>query len=106
PAIQIKMQHSATISTSIQQQSISENSSSSAGGPLGQGKDANESDEDIRRVPEMGGGIQPLGLPSTSVVAKAVDNPPPTTGASVQRKRGKTPMDKEQKRLKRLLRNR
>ncbi|KAH9308270.1 hypothetical protein KI387_036181, partial [Taxus chinensis] len=94
------MQHSATISTSVQQQSTSEKSSSSVGGPLGQGKDANESDEDITRVPEMGGGIQPVGLPSTSMVAKVVDNPPPTIGASVQRKRGRTPMDKEHKHLK------
>lgn len=100
------MQDTATISTSPQQQTTSEKSSSSAGGQLRHLKDVNESDDDIRRVPEMGGEMQALGGSSTSVVANQLANPPHTTAANAQRKRGRTPVDKEHKRLKRLLRNR
>ncbi|KAK1298572.1 Transcription factor HY5 [Acorus calamus] len=65
-----------------------------------------ESDEEIRRVPEVGS--EPAG-PSTSS-----REPGSTTGSDRaqasaepgQRKRGKNPADKEHKRLKRLLRNR
>lgn len=100
------MQDTASFPTSPQQQSTSEKSSSSAGAQLGQLKEVNESDDDIRRVPEMGGEMQGLGGSSTSVVANQLENLPHTSTANAQRKRGRTPIDKEHKRLKRLLRNR
>lgn len=90
-------------STSTQHQSTSEKSSSSAApAPFRQAKDAIESDDDIRRVPEMGG--MQAG-PSTCVPMR-LDNPQPSTGVVAHRKRGRAPADKEHKRLKRLLRNR
>eukprot|EP01018_Ginkgo_biloba_P018154 Gb_12012 [translate_table: standard] len=83
-------------STSPQLPSSSEKSSTSPAPP----GEANESDDDVRRVPEMGS----QGEPSTYVHVKA-ENPQTSSGVS-QRKRGRTPADKEHKRLKRLLRNR
>ncbi|XP_057827184.1 transcription factor HY5 [Cryptomeria japonica] len=100
------MQETVTFPPSPQQQTTSEKSSSSAGAQIGQLKDVNESDDDIRRVPEMGVEMQAIGGSSTSVVANQLGNPPHTTTANAQRKRGRTPVDKEHKRLKRLLRNR
>ncbi|RWR83083.1 transcription factor HY5 [Cinnamomum micranthum f. kanehirae] len=65
-----------------------------------------ESDEEIRRVPELGS--EPGG-PSTSG-REAVSGVGPDRGQTStevsQRKRGRSPADKEHKRLKRLLRNR
>ncbi|KAG0491751.1 hypothetical protein HPP92_005149 [Vanilla planifolia] len=69
-------------------------------------KDA-ESDEEMRRVPDFGS--EPVG-PSTS--DRTTDGGAVTCSLSStvtpasQRKRGRTTADKEQKRLKRLLRNR
>ncbi|KAF2303860.1 hypothetical protein GH714_023914 [Hevea brasiliensis] len=66
-----------------------------------------ESDEEIRRVPEFGG--EPAGTSASGrdggSVAGADRAQAPGEGQS-QRKRGKSPADKENKRLKRLLRNR
>ncbi|CAA0821278.1 Transcription factor HY5 [Striga hermonthica] len=60
-----------------------------------------ESDDEIRRVPEIGGettGPTTSGREGTSVLAKP--------SASGSKRRGRSPADKENKRLKRLLRNR
>ncbi|XP_031286333.1 transcription factor HY5 [Pistacia vera] len=67
-------------------------------------KEGMESDEEIRRVPEIGGelaGTSASGRDSGSVAGPGVQ----PSGES-QRKRGRSPADKENKRLKRLLRNR
>ncbi|CAI9784954.1 unnamed protein product [Fraxinus pennsylvanica] len=57
-------------------------------------KEGMESDDEIRRVPEMG------GCPIVS------GSGPVQASGGGQRKRGRSPADKENKRLKRLLRNR
>ncbi|KAJ8471042.1 hypothetical protein OPV22_025385 [Ensete ventricosum] len=84
--------------------SSSERSSSSA--PLMEAKEGMESDEEIRRVPEFG--FEQAG-PSTSGQeagsATGADRAQSTAQAG-QRRRGRSPADKEHKRLKRLLRNR
>ncbi|WCJ30255.1 Transcription factor HY5 [Euphorbia peplus] len=70
-------------------------------------KEGMESDEEIRRVPEMGGdpaGTSASGRESNSAAGRDKAQAP-GEGQS-QRKRGRTPADKENKRLKRLLRNR
>ncbi|KAL5729535.1 Transcription factor hy5 [Ranunculus cassubicifolius] len=66
-------------------------------------KDGMESDEEIRRVPEMGN--EGVG-PSTSGREAGSDRVQASTEGATQRKRGRSPADKENKRLKRLLRNR
>ncbi|KAK1306665.1 Transcription factor HY5 [Acorus calamus] len=69
-------------------------------------KEGIESDEEIRRVPEMGS--EPAG-PSTSGREPGSVTGSDRAQASAepgQRKRGRCPADKEHKRLKRLLRNR
>lgn len=69
-------------------------------------KEGMESDDEIRRVPEMGGeqaGVSGSGGSGNHSVAgpdRAL------TAAQSQRKRGRSSADKETKRLKRLLRNR
>ncbi|KAI3984546.1 hypothetical protein MKX01_040423 [Papaver californicum] len=73
-------------------------------------KDGVESDEEIRRVPEMGS-EEPGPSISGKGGAGAGEAGPDrvqasTTVGSTQRKRGRSPADKENKRLKRLLRNR
>ncbi|XP_006842875.2 transcription factor HY5 [Amborella trichopoda] len=78
--------------------SSSERSSSSALHP--EVKEGIESDDEIRRVPEMGG--EGAG-PSSTSGRDPESRPPAETN---QRKRGRSPADKEHKRLKRLLRNR
>ncbi|GLU10273.1 hypothetical protein SLE2022_270920 [Rubroshorea leprosula] len=68
-------------------------------------KEGMESDEEIRRVPELGGeaaGASAAGRDGGSVAGPDRVQP---SGVS-QRKRGRSPADKENKRLKRLLRNR
>ncbi|KAL9250155.1 Transcription factor HY5-like protein [Drosera capensis] len=68
-------------------------------------KEGMESDDEIRRVPEMGGelaGVSGSGGGNHSVAGP--DRVP--TAAESQRKRGRSSADKETKRLKRLLRNR
>ncbi|KAE8687893.1 Transcription factor HY5 [Hibiscus syriacus] len=63
-------------------------------------KEGMESDEEIRRVPEIGGEASAAGREAGSVTRVQ------TSGKGGQRKRGRSPADKENKRLKRLLRNR
>nr|GMD84005.1 transcription factor HY5 [Ipomoea batatas]GMD90071.1 transcription factor HY5 [Ipomoea batatas] len=67
-------------------------------------KEGMESDDEIRRVPEMGGegGAAPAASGRDGVSAAGTAQP---SGAA-QKKRGRSPADKENKRLKRLLRNR
>lgn len=63
----------------------------------------NESDDDIRRVPEMG--VQSGFVVHSDLAVKTESERASASGGS-QRRRGRTPADKEHKRLKRLLRNR
>ncbi|XP_068652987.1 transcription factor HY5-like [Aristolochia californica] len=69
-------------------------------------KEGVESDDEIRRVPEIGSeaaGPSTSGRETSSVAgADRVQ----ASSEVVQRKRGRSPADKENKRLKRLLRNR
>ncbi|XP_022749508.1 transcription factor HY5-like [Durio zibethinus] len=65
-------------------------------------KEGMESDEEIRRVPEIGG--EATAAPATGSLAGP--NRVQPSGEGGQRKRGRSPADKENKRLKRLLRNR
>ncbi|KAJ9184013.1 hypothetical protein P3X46_007797 [Hevea brasiliensis] len=85
--------------------SSSERSSSSA--IQLEDKEGMESDEEVRRVPEISG--EPAGTSASGrdggSVAGAERAQAPAEGQS-QRKRGKSVADKENKRLKRLLRNR
>ncbi|XP_042419711.1 transcription factor HY5-like [Zingiber officinale] len=84
--------------------SSSERSSSSA--PQMEGKEGMESDEEIRRVPDFG---FDLAGPSTSGREAALAAGPEraqSTAQSGRKRRGRSPADKEHKRLKRLLRNR
>ncbi|XP_010250037.1 PREDICTED: transcription factor HY5 [Nelumbo nucifera] len=69
-------------------------------------KEGLESDDEIRRVPEIG---SEAACPSTSgrdAGSIAGADRVQATAEVVQRKRGRSPADKENKRLKRLLRNR
>ncbi|KAK6927517.1 Basic-leucine zipper domain [Dillenia turbinata] len=68
-------------------------------------KEGMESDEEIRRVPEMG--TEAAGTSASGRATSSVADPDrvQASGGS-QRKRGRSPADKENKRLKRLLRNR
>ncbi|GAB2284901.1 Transcription factor hy5 [Dionaea muscipula] len=69
-------------------------------------KEGMESDDEIRRVPEMG--REPAGTSASGRGGNhsVVGQDRAQTGAESQRKRGRSPADKESKRLKRLLRNR
>ncbi|KAL2517999.1 Transcription factor HY5 [Abeliophyllum distichum] len=60
-------------------------------------KEGMESDDEIRRVPEMGGEAAGPIVSATG---------PVQASGGGQRRRGRSPADKENKRLKRLLRNR
>ncbi|CAN6847410.1 unnamed protein product [Brassica oleracea] len=95
------MQEQATSSLAASSlPSSSERSSSS--NPHLEIKEGIESDEEIRRVPEFGG-------EATGKEASGSANGQDRTQIAVgegQRKRGRTPAEKETKRLKRLLRNR
>ncbi|XP_061340951.1 cellulose synthase A catalytic subunit 1 [UDP-forming]-like [Gastrolobium bilobum] len=86
-------------------------------GPLGQSekirllpnvdakKPVLESDEEIRRVPEIGG--ESAGTSASRPNTGSTAGPDRVKGTGEgQRKRGRSPADKESKRLKRLLRNR
>nr|WDQ28098.1 elongated hypocotyl 5 [Vaccinium corymbosum] len=67
-------------------------------------KEGMESDDEIRRVPEIGG--ETAGTASGREASSAA-GPNRVQGSSEgTRKRGRSPADKEHKRLKRLLRNR
>ncbi|KAK2661028.1 hypothetical protein Ddye_007561 [Dipteronia dyeriana] len=68
-------------------------------------KEGLESDEEIRRVPDMGG--EPAGTSASGRGPGSVTGPDRVLALGEgQRKRGRSPADKENKRLKRLLRNR
>ncbi|CAN8299245.1 unnamed protein product [Cochlearia groenlandica] len=95
------MQEQATSSLAASSlPSSSERSSSSA--PHLEIKEGIESDEEIRRVPEFGGVAVGKEI-SGSVTGQERTQ---TTVGESQRKRGRSPAEKETKRLKRLLRNR
>nr|WGH73122.1 HY5 protein [Chrysanthemum indicum var. aromaticum] len=66
-------------------------------------KEGMESDDEIRRVPEMGG--EAAGVSGSGREIGSVAHPVQGSGEGSRRK-GKNPADKENKRLKRLLRNR
>ncbi|KAF8389076.1 hypothetical protein HHK36_025761 [Tetracentron sinense] len=67
-------------------------------------KDGVESNDEIRRVPEIG---REAGAPSTSGRESSIGTGPDRVQAlAVQRKRGRSSAEKENKQLKRLLRNR
>ncbi|KAF4371403.1 hypothetical protein CsatB_007533 [Cannabis sativa] len=68
-------------------------------------KEAMESDEEIRRVPEIGGESAGTSASGRDTGSVAGSDRVQVTGEG-QRKRGRNPADKESKRLKRLLRNR
>ncbi|KAL7598285.1 transcription factor HY5 [Lactuca sativa] len=68
-------------------------------------KEGMESDDEIRRVPEMGGEAAGASVSGGDTGSGA--GPDRVQSSNVgSRKRGRTPADKENKRLKRLLRNR
>ncbi|XP_073304725.1 transcription factor HY5 [Primulina huaijiensis] len=66
-------------------------------------KEGMESDDEIRRVPEMGG--EAVGMMASGHDGGSVGGPVQQS-TSGSRRRGRSPADKENKRLKRLLRNR
>ncbi|XP_073130945.1 transcription factor HY5 [Henckelia pumila] len=93
------MQEQATSSIAANSlPSSSERSSSSALNV--EVKEGMESDDELRRVPEMGGEAVGLMASGGSVGGQVQQS---TSGS---RRRGRSPADKENKRLKRLLRNR
>ncbi|KAI4376166.1 hypothetical protein MLD38_013957 [Melastoma candidum] len=102
------MQEQATSSIPANSLPSSSERSSSSAALQPEVKEGTESDEEIRRVPEMGGG-EPGGTSAGGTEAAAAagsqDREAQPAGQS-QRKRGRSPADKENKRLKRLLRNR
>ncbi|KAJ6798778.1 transcription factor HY5 [Iris pallida] len=65
-----------------------------------------ESDEEIRRVPEFGGELAGPSASGRAAGTAAGPDPAQSSAQASQRKRGRSPADKEHKRLKRLLRNR
>nr|APD29065.1 light responding bZIP transcription factor [Camptotheca acuminata] len=68
-------------------------------------KEGMESDDEIRRVPEIGG--EAAGVSASGRETALVAGPDRVqTSREGSRKRGRSPADKENKRLKRLLRNR
>ncbi|KAL5208808.1 hypothetical protein ABZP36_033243 [Zizania latifolia] len=93
------MQEQATSS----RPSSSERSSSSGGHHMDV-KEGMESDEEIRRVPELG--LDPGGASTSARAAGGPDRAQSSTAQASARRRGRSPADKEHKRLKRLLRNR
>lgn len=63
-----------------------------------------ESDDDIRRVPDYGGGASTSNRGEHTAATWIGGSQTPSevaTGNTIQRKRGRTPADKEHKRLKR-----
>ncbi|KAJ8751799.1 hypothetical protein K2173_025987 [Erythroxylum novogranatense] len=99
------MQEQATSSIAANSLPSSSERSSSSALQL-EVKEGMESDEEIRRVPEISGepaGTSALGRDTTSSLTRT--DRAQATGEGT-RKRGRSPADKENKRLKRLLRNR
>ncbi|EYU20275.1 hypothetical protein ABFS82_01G005500 [Erythranthe guttata] len=68
-------------------------------------KEGMESDDEIRRVPEMGGEAAGPTVSGSRNGGSAAGPVQPSGGAS-RRRSGRSPAEKENKRLKRLLRNR
>nr|WMD01018.1 elongated hypocotyl 5 [Taraxacum mongolicum] len=96
-------EQAATSSMAASLPSSSERSSSSA--PQVEIKEGMESDDEIRRVPDMGG--EAAGASRSGRETGSNPNSDRVQGsAEGTRKKAKTPADKENKRLKRLLRNR
>ncbi|KAL8498822.1 hypothetical protein ACS0TY_021961 [Phlomoides rotata] len=96
------MQEQATSSVAASSlPSSSERSSSSA--LHAEIKEGMESDDEIRRVPEIGG--EATGT-TTSGRGSGLTAGPTQPSAGNSKRRGRSPADKENKRLKRLLRNR
>ncbi|CAN1828275.1 Transcription factor HY5 [Linum perenne] len=99
------MQEQATSSAAANSLPSSSERSSSSALQL-EVKEGMESDDEIRRVPEMGGELAGgSGSGRNSAVMAGKDRGHPGSGEGT-RKRGRSPADKENKRLKRLLRNR
>ncbi|XP_058203969.1 transcription factor HY5 [Rhododendron vialii] len=97
------MQEQATSSMAASSIPSSSERSSSSALQL-EAKEGMESDDEIRRVPEIGG--EAAGTASGREASSAA-GPNRVQGSSEGlRKRGRSPADKEHKRLKRLLRNR
>ncbi|KAI4337334.1 hypothetical protein L6164_015765 [Bauhinia variegata] len=98
------MQETATSSIAASSLPSSSEKSSSSALQL-EVKEGPESDEEIRRVPEIGG--ESAGTSAPRRDTGSVAGPERVQGAEEgPRKRGRSPADKESKRLKRLLRNR
>ncbi|ESQ32079.1 hypothetical protein EUTSA_v10004860mg [Eutrema salsugineum] len=100
-----KMQEQTTSSLAANSLPSSSERSSSSAPPL-ETKEGMESDEEIRRVPEFGGEITGTENAGRNSASAAGQEQVQTTGGERQRKRGRSSADKENKRLKRLLRNR
>ncbi|XVE98590.1 hypothetical protein REPUB_Repub03eG0119100 [Reevesia pubescens] len=99
------MQEQATSSIAASSlPSSSERSSSSA--LQVEVKGCMESDEEIRRVPEIGGEVSVVPAADREAGSLAGPDRIQPSGEGGHRKRGRSPADKENKRLKRLLRNR
>ncbi|XP_031114433.1 transcription factor HY5-like [Ipomoea triloba] len=98
------MQEQAAVSSVAAKFILSSSERSSSSALHLEVKEGMESDDEIRRVPEMGGegGAAPAASSRDGVSAAGTAQP---SGAA-QKKRGRSPADKENKRLKRLLRNR
>ncbi|XP_076951549.1 transcription factor HY5-like [Bidens hawaiensis] len=100
-------QAAATSSVAASLPSSSERSSSSA--LQINVKEGIESDDEIRKVPEIGGEDEPetVGASGTGREPVSVSQPDRVqVSTEGTRRKGKSPADKENKRLKRLLRNR
>ncbi|GMI83982.1 ELONGATED HYPOCOTYL 5, REVERSAL OF THE DET PHENOTYPE 5 [Hibiscus trionum] len=69
-------------------------------------KEGMESDEEIRRVPEIGGDASAAQAGGREAGSVSRQDRVQASGEGGHRKRGRSPADKENKRLKRLLRNR
>ncbi|PIN23986.1 hypothetical protein CDL12_03289 [Handroanthus impetiginosus] len=69
-------------------------------------KEGMESDDEIRRVPEIGGEAPGTTTSTSGRNGGSVAGPTQPASAAGSKRRGRSPADKENKRLKRLLRNR
>ncbi|THF94948.1 hypothetical protein TEA_010828 [Camellia sinensis var. sinensis] len=99
-----EMQEQATSSIAASSLPSSSERSSSSALQL-EVKEGMESDDEIRRVPEIGG-VAPRGSVSFRETGSTAGPDRVQASSEGMRKRGRSPADKENKRLKRLLRNR
>ncbi|PSS11146.1 Transcription factor like [Actinidia chinensis var. chinensis] len=97
------MQEQATSSVAASSLPSSSERSSSSALQL-EAKEGMESDDEIRRVPEIGG--ETSGAASGREASSAAGPNRVQASSDGPRKRGRSPAEKEHKRLKRLLRNR